>query len=148
LASAPLQGGSAITPSATTIISLMNPLWLACCRNNDKPDLIISSNDYYTFYWNSMQVNQRYTSADEAETGFQMLKYASADVAFDGGSGIPTSHMYFCNTEYFELVAHEDANMTELEQKMPLQQDAVVIPIIWMGNLVCSNRSLQGVLKA
>jgi hypothetical protein len=27
-----------------------------------------------------------------------------------------------------------------------VNQDAVVIPMLWMGNLVCSNRSLQGLL--
>jgi hypothetical protein len=30
----------------------------------------------------------------------------------------------------------------------PINQDSAVIPIIWMGNLCCSNRALQGVLKA
>ena len=30
----------------------------------------------------------------------------------------------------------------------PYNQDGEVIPIIWMGNLVCSNRRLQGVIKA
>ena len=29
---------------------------------------------------------------------------------------------------------------------MSVNQDAVVIPLLWMGNLVCSNRSLQGIL--
>jgi len=38
--------------------------------------------------------------------------------------------------------------MTELDQDKAINQDAVVIPILWMGNLVCSNRSLQGVQKA
>jgi hypothetical protein len=29
---------------------------------------------------------------------------------------------------------------------MSVNQDGVVIPILWMGQLCCSNRSLQGVL--
>jgi hypothetical protein len=29
-----------------------------------------------------------------------------------------------------------------------VNQDAVNIPIIWQGNLVVSNRALQGVMKA
>jgi len=49
-AAAPLQGGGAIVPSATTIESLMLPLWLQLTRGDDQPNLIVSSNDYYTFF--------------------------------------------------------------------------------------------------
>ena len=54
--------------------------------------------------------------------------------------------MYFLNTDYLEMVVHTDANWTQADDKMSVNQDAVVIPLLWMGNLVCSNRSLQGVL--
>lgn len=56
--------------------------------------------------------------------------------------------MYFLNTDYFEVVAHTDANLSVNEELRPYNQDAVVIPILWMGNLTMSNRALQGVLKA
>lgn len=146
-AAAPLQGGGAITPGKGTIKQLMNPLWLELTRGMDKPDLIVASNNYFSFYEESLQDLQRYTKADDAKAGFDSLKYKSADVIFDGGS-IPDNHMYFLNTNYLEFVAHKEANMTKLETKPSFNQDAVVIPIILMGNLVCTNRSLQGVLKA
>lgn len=144
----PLQGGGAITPSSTTMESLMLPLWLALTRGDDQPNLIVSSNDYYTFYEQSQTSIKRYTSSDSAQGGFISLKYKKADVIFDGGSGIPTSHMYFLNTDYIDVVVHEDANMTVLDEVKPYNQDASVIPVIWMGNMTVSNRSLQGVLKA
>lgn len=148
-AAAPLQGGGAVTPSATTIeTSLMLPLWLNQVRGDDKPDLIVASNDYFSMYEASQVAIKRYTSAGEAEGGFTSLKYKNADVIFDGGSGIPAAHMFFLNTEYLELVAHRDANLTVQEQMTPYNQDAAVIPVLWMGNLVCSNRRMQGVLKA
>lgn len=147
-AAAPLQGGGAITVSATTMESLMLPLWLALTRGDDKPDLIVASNDYYQFYEASQVSIKRYTSADEAQGGFISLKYKSADVIFDGGSGIPNAHMYFLNTDYFKLVVHKDANLTELPDARPINQDASVVPILWMGNLVVTNRALQGVMKA
>jgi hypothetical protein len=40
----------------------------------------------------------------------------------------------------------DQAAWTTLDEKMSINQDAVVIPIIWQGQLVCSNRSLQGIL--
>ena len=55
--------------------------------------------------------------------------------------------MYFLNTDYLAVVVHEDANMSVLDEVKPYNQDAAVIPVLWMGNLTCSNRSLQGVLN-
>lgn len=150
-AASPLQGGGAITPSATTIESLMLPLWLELTRGGDQPDLIVSSNDYFTFFEQSQISLKRYNDTQMGEAGFTSLKYKSADVIFDGGTkggGIPSAHMYFLNTDYLGLTVHKDANWTELDEKMSVNQDAEVIPIIWQGNLTVSNRSLQGVLKA
>lgn len=147
-AAAPIQGGGAIVPGPTTMESLMLPLWLAQVRGDDKPDLIISDNNYFTFYEQSQTSIKRYTSSTDVSGGFTSLKYKNADVIFDGGSGIPTNHMYFLNTDYLYLVAHSDADMTEMDEMRPVNQDAAVVPILWMGNLIVSNRSLQGVLKA
>ena len=148
-AAAPIQGGGAVTPSATTIeTSLMLPLWLNQVRGDDKPDLIVASNDYFSFYEASQVSIKRYTSSGDAEGGFTSLKYKNADVIFDGGSGIPAAHMYFLNTDYLELVVHKDANLDIQEDMKPYNQDATVIPVLWMGNLVCTNRRLQAVLKA
>ena len=148
-AAAPIQGGGAVVPSSTTIeANLMLPLWLNQVRGDDKPNLIISSNDYFTFYEGAQVAIKRYTSAGDVNGGFTSLKYKSADVIFDGGSGIPAAHMYFLNTDYMDLVVHKDANLTMPEDLKPYNQDSVVMPVLWMGNLICTNRRLQGVLKA
>lgn len=149
-AAAPLQGGAGITPSATAGImeSLMLPLWLAQTRGDDQPDLIVADTNYFTFYENGQVSIKRYTSSDSAKGGFQSLKYKTADVIYDGGSGIPSNHMYFLNSDYIELVVHTDADLVVMDEMKPYNQDAAVIPVIWMGNLTCTNRSLQGVLKA
>ena len=150
-AAAPMQGGAAITPGPTTMESLMLPLYMALTRGDDQPDLIVASNDYYAFFEQSQTAIKRYSS-DSGPTsgtaGFVTLKYKKADVIFDGGSGIPAAHMYFLNTDYLKMKVHQDANLTTLDEAKPINQDASVTPILWMGNLVCGNRSLQGVLKA
>jgi hypothetical protein len=148
-AASPLQGGGAVVPSATTIeTSLMLQLWLNQVRGDDAPDLIVASNDYFSFFEGAQVSIKRYTSAGDVSGGFTSLKYKNADVIFDGGSGIPAAHMYFLNTDYIELVVHKDANLSVQDEMAPYNQDAVVIPILWMGNLVVTNRRLQGVLKA
>jgi len=147
-AASPLSG-SAITVSTSTFENpFMLQLWLELSRGSDKTDLIVMSNDYFTFFEGSQTSLKRYASEDKAQAGFVSLKYKTADVIFDGGSGIPAATGYFLNTDYLELVAHRDAQMSEVPEMRAINQDAVVIPIIWMGNLVCSNRSLQGIIKA
>lgn len=148
-AAAPLQGGSAITPSASTIESLWLPLYLELTRGNEAPDLILCSNDYWMYYHDSQISLKRYTSSDKSADGtFQSLKFQGADVIYDGGSGIPNAHAYFLNSQYYELVVHTDADLTELENVRPYNQDAALVTMLWMGNLSCSNRSKQGVQKA
>lgn len=136
------------TPDKSTVPAGMRTMWLRCVRGTDTPDLIVSTHDFFGFYWNSLTDLQRYASADSATMGFQSLKFVTADVIFDNNSNFSTTGetMFFLNTEYLELCVHQDANWTQLEDKISFNQDAVVIPIIWMGNLVCSNRARQGIL--
>jgi hypothetical protein len=148
-AAAPLQGGGAITPSATTIESLMLPLWLRLTRGADHPDLIIASEDYFTFYEQSQTSLKRYAPNDDGQGGMVKLRYKQAEVWHDtAASGIPSAHMYFINTDFFKFVAHQDAWMEMLDEKNSVNQEAVVMPIITMGNLIVTNRSLQGLVKA
>ena len=136
-----------VTPSATTIEnSMMLPLWLNLDRGpDDQPDLIVMDNTYYQYFETSQVSIKRYTSSSSANGGFSTLKYKGADVLFDGNSGIPDTHGYFINTEYLGLCVHRDADMEIVEEQRPINQDGVVIPILWMGNLTCSNRNQQGV---
>lgn len=148
-AAAPIQGGGAITVGPTTMESLMLPLWLQLDRGpDDQPDLIVFSNDYYTFFEQSQTSLKRYLDKDMADAGFVGLKYKNAAVLFDGGSGIPTAHGYFMNTRYLELVAHRDADLEVMDEIRPVNQDGAVVTILWMGNLTLSNRARQGVMLA
>lgn len=147
-AAAPLQGGGAIVPSATTIESLMLPLWIKLTRGNDMPDMIVMSDDYFSFFEQSQTSLKRYAPEDDGQGGMIRMKYKTADVFFDSSGGIPSQHAYFLNTDYLELVAHRDANMTMMDELRSVNQDAVVIPILFQGNLTCSARFLQGVLKS
>jgi len=143
-----LEAPGTNTISKATIKGYMNTLYLSLVRGTDKTDLVVSSHDFFSMYWESLQDLQRYMSTNEAAAGFRSLKYVDADVIFDSNSNFTTTaeKMYFLNTDYLGMVVHKDANWSQLDEKMSVNQDAVVIPLIWMGNLVCSNRSLQGVL--
>lgn len=142
------DGGAAATNA--NIISYMNRLWMQLVRGTDKPDLIVSDNNYYRAYWEALQPQQRFTSAAMAEAGFESLKYQSADVVFDGGVGgaCPTNHMYFLNTDFIYMRPHSKREYVPLSpDRFSTNQDAMVKLIGWAGNMTTSGRKFQGVLK-
>lgn len=147
-AAAPIQGGGAVTFSATTIEGMMLATWLRLTRGTDTPDMIVMSDDLFQFYEQSQTSLKRYAPSDDGKGGMISMKYKTADVFFDSSGGIPSQHAYFINTDYLELVAHQDANMTMMDELRSVNQDAVVIPVLFQGNLVCSARFLQGVVKS
>jgi hypothetical protein len=131
---------------STNIQAGMRQLHLRLVRGDDAPNLIVTDWILFDMYESSLVTNQRYTNSDEADGSFAKLMFKNIPVIFDGGSGIPDRTMYFLNTDYLELVVHPDADWTMVEEKTSVNQDGVVRPIIFQGNLTCSNRKLQGVL--
>ena len=151
-AAAPIQGGGAITVGKTTMHSLMMPLYLEMTRQNDRPDLCVMTNDYYSFFWEGLTDNQRYAQSSEAVAGFSSLKFIDMDVVFDGGTAHgsmgSTSRGYFINTDFLKWEVHKDADMEPMPEIRSSNQDAVIVHIITSGNLTCSNRKVQGVITA
>lgn len=141
---APIQGGSAVTLSASTIYSQMRALYMRMTRNGESPDRIIADFNYFSMFEDSLLDRKRYTG-ESAEAGFMSLKFHGAEVVYDGNSGIPANHMYFLISDYLQLCVHPDADLTEVGGMRPLQQDASVTPILWMGNLITTNRGRLGV---
>lgn len=136
------------TWSKATIRGEMNALWLKTVNGGDKPDLIVLTHDLYSAFEESMQDNQRYTTSASADAGFGELMYKGAAVVFDDNANFGTTSEtgYFLNTKYLYLVQHVDAQWSRDDEKTPINQDAVVIPLYWMGNLVCTKRRAQGKL--
>ena len=147
------NGGAAV--SAANIQQYMTSLAIQLVRGNDKADLIVADNNYYSLYVNSLQAIQRIASADEGAAGFASLKFygggTSADVVLDGGIGAnaTANHMWFLNTKYLHLRPHKDRNFVPIGgERQAINQDAIVKLIGWAGNLTCSGAQFQGVLKA
>lgn len=131
-----------------TLKTAMNLLWMKTVRGTDKPDVIVSTQDLFAMYEGGLQDLQRYSDSKMAGLGFENLKYKSAPIIFDDNTNFGTTDelMYFLNTKYLYLMEHPEARWTEDDEKVPTNQDAVIVPIYWMGNMCTSNRSLQGLL--
>ena len=134
------------TPGATTIQTAMNTLWLSTVRGADHPDVIVAASNYFQFYWSSLQTNQRFTSDDNASAGFMNLMFMDAPVYYD--DQCPTSKMYTLNTDYLFLRPAQGREFSPLGEKASVNQDAMVLPVVWAGNMTCSNRARQGIIQA
>ena len=143
-----ISSATASLPTYSVLKADMNKLWMQLVRGTDKPNLILSTQDFYAVYEGGLQDLQRYSDSKLASAGFENLKYKSAPIIFDDNTnfGLTGETVYFLNTKYLYLMEHPEARWTQDDDKVPVNQDAVVIPMYWMGNLCCSNRSLQGKL--
>ena len=162
-----------LTPGPATMQTMMNRAWLNQARSGDRPDLFISDNTYYRFYWESLQAIQRIQSENDGMAGFMSLKFMDADVVFDGGfqgttlgnvatgnaigaggswlsgAGAPANHMFILNSDYIYLRPHQDRNFAPLDpDRYAVNQDAMVKLTAWAGNLTMGNRFMQGVITA
>jgi hypothetical protein len=147
------NGGAAV--SAANIQSYMTQLAIKLVRGNDKADMIVADNNYYSLYVNSLQAIQRVTSAEEGAAGFASLKFygggTSADVVLGGGIGnqATANHMWFLNTNYLYFRPHTDRNFAPIGgERQSVNQDAVVKLIGWAGNLTSNGPQFCGVLTA
>ena len=140
-----------IDSSAALLDTEMKNMWLECTRGTDGTDLIVSDQTLYKVFWDNLTDRQRITDSDKGIQGFHSLQFVTAQVVMDGGpdphnSGIPLNKMYFLNTDYIKFKVHSATNFVPFERRQPLNQDALVVPILFAGNLTCSNRSLQGLV--
>ena len=130
--------------STSNIQSDMNNIYLSLVRGVDKPDIVTADANAYKSFLGSLQAIQRVADANEANSGFVTTRYLGSDVYYD--DVCPTNHMYFVNTSYLRLEVAADRNFVPLDSRMSVNQDAMVVPMVWSGNLTCSNRALQGVI--
>lgn len=136
-----------VTPSVTTIQHAMNLAWLNTVRGSDKVDIITADGTYYLYYLESLTPNQRFTDDKGAGVGFTNLVYqATVPVVYD--DQCPANHMYFLNTDYLFLRPAKGREFVPLGEKSSVNQDAMVMPVVWAGNMTTSNRSLQAVIVA
>lgn len=153
-------GGSA--NSAALAQSYMNRTYVQLVRGADKPDLIVADNNYWRFYLESLQANQRFENDEIADAGFPSIRYMTSDVVLDGGvngglgnpsggiTGNPnySNYMYFLNTDYIFFRPHADRNFAPLgDERFAVNQDAMVKLVGFAGNMTVSNRRLQGVMS-
>ena len=133
------------TNGVGNISRAMTRMYGACTIDNDQPDLIVTTQAIYDAYETSLQANKRFAGADDiANAGFGSLRFKNASVVVD--SHCPDGQMYFLNTNYLDFKIHQDRNFAFEDFKRLEGSDNLQSRVFWMGQLVCSNPRMQGVL--
>lgn len=135
-------------PTNLTIQGDFNSLYANLVRGTDRTKLILADSNVWQTYMASLQAIQRFVDTDSANLGFPSVKFMDADVVLDGGIGgfAPPWSAYFINPKYLFYRPHEKRNMVPLSpnKRVPLNQDAEVQIIAFMGNMTCNGAQFQG----
>tara|TARA_B110000196_G_scaffold320159_1_gene340855 strand:- start:3786 stop:4904 length:1119 start_codon:yes stop_codon:yes gene_type:complete len=135
----------AVTNGTAFIIKKMTQMYSSLTIDNDSPDIIITTNEIYDAYESALQANKRFAGNQElADAGFQNLAFRGAAVVVD--SHCPAGMMVMLNTRYLDFKVHNKRNFTFDGFKKREDSDAMVAKIFWMGQLVCTNPRMQGMI--
>ena len=137
---------SATTNGVSAIARRMTRLYGALTIGNDQPDLIICPQNLYDAYESGLQANKRFVSDDASlgDAGFSTLRFKNAAVVAD--SHCPDGVMLMLNTKYLDFKVHSKRNFSFQDFQKPINQDARTAKIFWMGQLVCTNPRMQGMI--
>lgn len=135
-------------PATDTIYGNMLDLFLNTTRGTDKPNLITADNLWYSTFSQALQAQQRFMDKKLASAGFPNLMFETVPVVADGGmGGYHPAGMRFLNLSTIELIMHRKRNNVVLGgPRRPLTEDSETVILAGMGNFVCDNRMLNGVL--
>ena len=133
--------------SETTAYSILHEVMIEHCRGSEYPDLILASKDHYMAYANQLTDIQRIndTNSDGA-MGFTNLTFygggKAVPMVLEGGisSAMPDDTTYFIMVDALHWRYHPQRNFTPFGgRQMPVNQDAIVQHIGYMGELTMRN---------
>ena len=134
------------TTTTTLSIGAMRTLMGRCTEDSDTPDMLVTTQSNYDIYYGLLQPQQRFASESMAKGGFTSIMFEGRPLVVD--SHCPTGYLYFFNTDYTDLISHEDENMRFEPFRRPFRQAGRSAFIYWFGNLTGSNCRFQGAMTA
>lgn len=139
------------------LTSVMRAMYNRVTEGTDKPDLGLTSFEIYELYEASLVPQERFTSTETGDAGFDNLRYKKMTVMPDHGirNALPTTvsasappvPFYFLNSNYLEWCVHRKRDFITTGFMRPHNQDARTAQILAMAQLTCSNRQRQGVIS-
>lgn len=146
-----IAGASISAVTSTTIKPLLNYSVIKSSRNKRGPNLILASEDHFLSYSAATESIQRITDeTSSSKFGFTSLKYfgggRSMDIVLEGGIGtaMPAGISYLLDMKAIKFRYHPSRNFSTFGgRQMPINQDAVVQHVGFMGELTLNNPLFQ-----
>lgn len=132
--------------NASYIHKLLRAGYKACRHLGNVPNLIVTSQDIYDIYEQTLQVNARYNMSARgqflADAGFSVIEFRGIPIVVDDFVDDSADAMYMLNTNFMDLWIHPDANFKFSGFVRPGNQDARTGQILFSGQLTISNRRM------
>jgi hypothetical protein len=116
-------------------------------KGSDSPTMIVTTQIIFDALEEALSDQVRYngSQASVGESGFLELKYRGVSIFVD--EHCPAGHMYFLNENYMGFRHHRKRNFSFEGFQKPVNQDARIAKMLWLGALTCSNPSRLGLIK-
>jgi hypothetical protein len=120
------------------------------------PTIIFSNQAVYNATWKASTPGQSFPVQPEghdeqlAQNGFTNMLFNGVPMLVDSHVpvvGADYGSIYFLCEDYFYLYVNHRADFDMREFREPINQDAMVAFLLWMGNLVCLNPSRQAKMR-
>lgn len=144
LSGSPTYANMTTSTHASYVPTVFRNMYAKCTVDNDRPDLIVTTQVVFDAYEQTLTGQKRFGASSEslADAGFTNLLYRGIPVVVD--DHCPDGHAYFLNTKYLKFRHNASRNFAFQGFKKPVNQDASVAQILWLGALTCSNPRMLG----
>lgn len=138
--------------SASNAVPHLNAALLTSAQYKGRTNLILLDDAYFPLFESAVQAMQRIgTEGGRVEVGgvgFTGYMYKNIPVVFHPvNSGMVASHAFLFDMNFVYLRPYKGRNMVLMPAKESFNQLATLRVMAWMGNLACSNRRVQVVIK-
>lgn len=142
-------------PGYTTLTadSIMPILRMAMSKHTvgqSGPDILVGSTEWASALYAKLDAMQIIApKGDTAELGFNTIRINVAGKTIDFqeesgiGSQMPANTLYGLDSKGLTLRYHANRNWKVDETRRPVNQDAIAIPILWMGEFIMTNPRTQ-----
>lgn len=147
---------SSLTTSSTAIQFLLEAdhLYNNCAKGpGGPPNLILTDQNTFEMWRAAYYSKYRQTTTSDPNYPFENFKFNRATVMWD--EFMPDSYSnsltitygtaFFINTSFMKVKYDKETNFVSTPFQKPVNQDAKVAHILWMGNTVITNRRKLGI---
>lgn len=139
-----------VDSSTATSVTAYNSLFNACTKGGRHPTIIVGTQTCYEYFYNLNLSYQRFPSQPGGQdeqlqsAGWTNLLFNGVPYTIDSHISGTGGEVFFINEDFMFLYVSPRANFTLEDFQTAINQDAMVAKLLWAGNIVFSNRSLQG----